>query len=50
MTMCLSCELFACEGCDSYDALPEYGCCCGRIQPDHDDWYGDDDFWDEDDD
>ena len=33
---CLDCELFTCETCDSYNATPEYGCCCGRILPDPD--------------
>jgi len=30
---CLDCELFNCVDCDSYAAMPEYGCCCGYIQP-----------------
>jgi hypothetical protein len=34
--MCLQCELFDCAGCETYQALPEYGCCCGGLRPDPD--------------
>lgn len=44
--MCLSCELFDCASCDSYEAMPEYGCCCGSIRPEPDDDGPDDDYAD----